>query len=151
MNDVFNDLHTVMRGENNVFNFLSDEDLKHLSAFFERKIIPAGKYLWDEEIPSDYIAFIVSGEVELKKETELKGKSMILGVYKQGALLMLDLSLRKVTAAADENVTLAIITQKNLEKLIETNPVLGANLLKGMLLKISNRLKRCYDRLVVFF
>jgi CRP-like cAMP-binding protein len=151
MNEVLNDLYTIMRGENNVFNFLTDEDVKYLSAFFERRIIPAGKHLWDEEIPSDYIAFIVSGEVELKKETEFKGNKIVLGVYKQGTALMLDLSLRKVIAEAHEDVTLVIITQENLDKLIETNPVLGAKFLKGMLLKISHRLKRCYDRLMVFF
>jgi CRP-like cAMP-binding protein len=151
MNSVLDDLYTVMRGENNVFNFLSDDDLKYLSNYFERKVIPAGKYLWDEEIPSDYIAFIVSGEVELKKETEFKGKRMVLGVYRQGAILMLDLSVKKVLAEVDEDVTLAIITQKNLDKLIKTNPMLGAKLLQGMLIKISHRLKRCYDRLIVFF
>jgi len=151
MDDVLNDLFTIMRGENNVFNFLSDEDLKNLSAFFERKSIPAGKYLWDEEFPSDYLAFIVSGKVALKKEMEFKGKHIVLGVYEKGALLMLDLNIKQVKAEADKDVSLVIITQEQLDKLIKTNPVLGANLLKGLLLKISNRLKRCYDRIAVFF
>ena len=151
MNTVLDDLYRAMRGENNIFNALSDEDLKNLSSFFERKIIPEGKYLWDDEMPSDYIALIVSGEVELKKELEFPGKKMVLGVYQQGALLMLDLSVKKVFAEVDEDVTLAIITQENLDKLIKTNPVLGAKLLKGMLIKISHRLNRCYDRLLVFF
>jgi CRP/FNR family cyclic AMP-dependent transcriptional regulator len=151
MDNVLNDLFTIMRGENNVFNFLTDEDLKNLSTFFAPKIIPAGKYLWDEEILSDYIAFIISGKVELKKETEFKNKNVLLGVYQKGAVLMLDLSLKKVTAEAHDDVMLVIITQENLDRLIETNPVLGAKLLKGLLLKISNRLKRCYDRIIVFF
>ncbi len=70
MNDVFKDLCSSMKGKKSVFNFLSDEDLKNLSAFFESKNIPTGETLWKEEDPFDYIAFIVSGKVEIKKETE---------------------------------------------------------------------------------
>lgn len=151
MNDVLKDLRTSMKGEKSVFNFLSDEDIKNLSAFLESKNIPAGETLWKEEDPCDYIAFIVSGRVEIKKETEYKGKNVIVGIYSNGALCILDDSLKKVTAVALEDVSLAIITQKNLDKLIATNPRLGAKLLKGMLLTVSDRLRKSFDRLTVFF
>lgn len=151
MNYVLNDLNIVMRGENNPFNFISDEELEYLSEFFVQRNLQTGKHLWDEEILSDYLAFIISGEVELKKETEFKGGKIVLGVYKQGALLMLDLSMQKVFAEAHKDVSLLIITQESLDRLIETNPKLGAKLLKGMLMKISRRLERCYDRIAVFF
>jgi CRP/FNR family cyclic AMP-dependent transcriptional regulator len=98
----------------------------------------------------DYIAFIVSGRVDIKKETEFEGKELVVGKYSKGALC-LDDSLRRVTAEALEDVTLAIITQKNLDKLIDTNPQLGAKLLKGMLLTVSSRLRQSFDRLAVFF
>ncbi|MBE0425598.1 MAG: hypothetical protein IBX72_03005 [Nitrospirae bacterium] len=39
MNDVFKDLGISLKGERSVFNFLSNEDLKNLSAFFESKNI----------------------------------------------------------------------------------------------------------------
>jgi|SRR3972149_3126631 len=151
MNNVLKNLHTSMKGEKSVFNFLSDEDLKNLSAFFESKNIPAGETLWKEEDPFDYIAFIVSGRVEIKKETEFKGKNVIVGIYSNGALCILDDSLKKVTAVALEDVSLAIITQRNLDKLIDTNPGLGAKLLKGMLLTVSDRLRKSLDRIVTFF
>jgi cytochrome c553 len=51
MNDVFKDLGISLKGEKSVFNFLSDKDLKNLSAFFESKNIPAGETLWKEEDP----------------------------------------------------------------------------------------------------
>jgi len=66
---------------------------------------------------------------------------VIMGIYNQGALCILDYSLRKVTAVALEDVSLEIITQTNLDKLIDTNPRLGAKLLKGMLLSIYFFLK----------
>ena len=151
MNDVFKDLGTSLKGEKSVFNFLSVEDLKNLSAFFESKNIPAGETLWKEEDPFDYIAFIVSGRVEIKKEAEFGGMNVIMGIYSNGALCILDDSLKKVTAVALEDVSLAIITQENLDKLIDTNPGLGAKLLKGMLLTVSDRLRKSLDRIVTFF
>ena len=51
MNDVFKDLGISLKGEKSVFNFLSDEDLKNLSTFFESKNIPAGETLWKKEDP----------------------------------------------------------------------------------------------------
>ena len=151
MKEVFKDLGITLKGEKSEFHFLSDEDLKNLSAFFESKHIPEGETLWKEEDPFDYIAFIVSGRVEIKKETEYKGKNVIVGIYSKGALCILDESLKKVTAIALEDVSLAIITQKNLDTLIATNPGLGAKLLKGMLLTVSGRLRKSFDRLTVFF
>jgi CRP-like cAMP-binding protein len=140
-----------MKGKKSVFNFLSDEDLKNLSAYFESKNIPAGETLWKEEDPFDYIAFIVSGRVEIKKKMEFGDINVIMGIYSKGALCILDDSLRKVTAIALEDVSLAIITQESLDKLIATNPGLGAKLLKGMLLTVSDRLRKSFDRIVTFF
>lgn len=151
MMDILGGLGTSSEGEKSVFNFLRDDDLKNLSAFFESKHIPEGETLWKEEDPFNYIAFIVSGRVEIKKETEYEGKNVIMGIYSKGALCILDESLKKVTAIALEDVSLAIITQENLDKLIATNPALGAKLLKGMLLTVSDRLRKSFDRLTVFF
>jgi cytochrome c553 len=55
MNDVFKDLGISLKGEKSVFNFLSDEDLRNLAAFFEGKNIPAGETLWKEEDPFSII------------------------------------------------------------------------------------------------
>ncbi len=151
MLDIFRGLGTSAEGEKSVFNFLSDDDLKNLSAFFESKNVPEGEALWKEEDPFDYIAFIISGRVEIKKETEFGDMNVIMGIYSKGALCILDDSLRKVTAVSLEDVSLAIITQKNLDKLIAANPALGAKLLKGMLLTVSDRLRKSFDRLTVFF
>jgi CRP/FNR family transcriptional regulator, cyclic AMP receptor protein len=151
MKEIFKDLGITLKGEKSEFHFLSDEDLKNLSAFFESKYIPAGEALWKEEDPFNYIAFIVSGRVEIKKEAEFGGMNVIVGIYSKGALCILDESLKKVTAVALEDVSLAIITQENLDNLIATNPGLGAKLLKGMLLTVSGRLRKSLDRLTVFF
>ena len=140
-----------MKGKMSVFSFLSGKDIENLSAFFESKHILAGETLWKREDPFDYMAVIASGRVEIKKEAEFGGMNVIMGIYTNGALCILDDSLRKVTAVALEDVSLAIITQESLDKLIVTNPGLGAKLLKGMLLTVSDRLRKSFDRIVTFF
>jgi CRP/FNR family cyclic AMP-dependent transcriptional regulator len=145
------DLYPSIQGEESVFNFLSYEDFKELSAFLEAKYIPAGQTLWKEDDPFDYSAFVVSGKVEIRKETEYGGMRVVVGMYGKGALCILDDSLRKVTALALEDVSLVIITRENLDKLIAAHPALGAKLLKEMLLTVSDRLRNSFDRLVTFF
>jgi len=54
MKEVFKDLGISLKGEKSEFHFLSDEDLKNLSAFFESKYIPEGETLWKEEDPCNY-------------------------------------------------------------------------------------------------
>jgi len=151
MTGVFEDLYASMKEDKSVFGYISDEDIKELSTFFEIKNIPAGETLWKKEDPYDYIAFIVSGKVDIKKETEFQGKELVVGKYSKGALCILDDSLRRVTAEALEDVTLAILTQENLDKLIATRPGLSSKLLRGMLRTVSRRLRQSFDRLAVFF
>lgn len=155
MKDVLNELCTCMIGENSVFNFLSTEDLKELRAFFECKTVLAGEILWNEGDTCNYVAFIVSGRIEIKKETEFRGKHVVVGVLGRGsiigALCVLDNSPRAVTAVALEDVSLLIISLEKFEELINLHPVLGSQLMKGMLLSVSTRLKKSYDRLSKFF
>ena len=78
---------------------------------------------------------------------------MIVGIYSKGVLCILDNSLKNVTAVALEDVkmSLVITIQENLDKLIATNPGLGSKLLRGMLLTVSDRLRKSFDRIVTFF
>jgi len=155
MKDVFDELCTCMKEELNAFNFLRAEDLKELSGFFKCKSVAAGEILWNEGDFCDYVAFIVSGRVEVKKETEFKGKQVVVGIYSRGAvvgeLCILDGSPRAVTAVALEDVSLVLITREDFDKLINKHPELGAQLMKGMLLSVSKRLKSSFARLATFF
>lgn len=155
MNEVYDNLCTVLKDQLDSFVFLNPEDLSRVSGFFECKQLPAGSILWNEGDTCEYVAFIISGRVEIMKKTDLKKNSLVLGIYSKGtfvgALCILDDSPRAVTAAALDDLSLMLITQKNFEKLNTLHPDLGAKLMKGMLLSVSKRLKRSYDRLVQVF
>jgi CRP-like cAMP-binding protein len=153
--DDYGDFCKFYEEEDGVFSFLCEDDCRKLSRFFEQKTVAAGEKLWAENDPSDYSAIIVSGRVELKKNTAFKGNRIVVGTYTRGAIVgelcILDNNPRAVTAEASEDVSLLQISKTNFDKLIEEYPEQGTQLLKGMLFSVSKRLKGCYDRLVSVF
>ena len=144
-----------MIGENSAFRFLCGENMNELSKYFQAKTIKAGETLWEEGDRSGYVAIICSGRIEIKKQTEIKGKHVVMGIYSRGAVVgalgILGGRPRAVTATAPEEVSLVMINHENFEKLIENNPELGSKLLKGVLLSVSIRLRKSFERLATFF
>lgn len=155
MKDVFGELCNCMKEKLSALSFLRANDLKELCGFFKCKNVAKGETLWNEGDICDYVAFIVSGRVEVKKETDFKEKQVIVGIYSNGAIVgelcILDGSPRAVTAVALEDVSLVLITRENFNKLIDEYPELGAQLMKGMLLSVSIRLRSSFARLAAIF
>jgi CRP-like cAMP-binding protein len=155
MKEVFGELCSLLRDENSVLSFLCTDDFNKLSHFFENKNIAAGEKLWSEKDTCNYTAIILSGHVELLKGTEFKGQRVVVGLFGRGTIIgelcILDDSPRAVTALARDDVSILLITKKNLDRLIIEYPELAAHLLRGMLYEVSKRLKGCYDRLLSIF
>ncbi|MEN8264716.1 MAG: cyclic nucleotide-binding domain-containing protein [Nitrospirota bacterium] len=155
MKDILNELCSYMKNELNAFCYLCSDDAKLLSGYFECRNVKAGETLWKEGDSCDYVAFITSGRLEVNKETEFEGKSVIVGLYSKGAfvgeLCILDGSPRALTAVAREDVSLVVITQKSFNELVNKHPELGVQLLKGMLLSVSKRLRKSFGRLAAIF
>jgi CRP-like cAMP-binding protein len=97
----------------------------------------------------------MSGRLEVKKETEFQGKQVIVGVYREGTLVgdlcILDGRPKSVTAVAIEDANLLLLSRDSFEKLLTEHPRAAANLLKGMLLAVSTRLSKAYERLTSIF
>lgn len=153
--DMYDELCECMEGEQNVFTFLDAKDLRGLCGYFQCRTVQAGEILWKEGDPCDYMAFVVSGRVEVKKQTEFEGKHVVVGLFSKGsiigALCILDNSPRAVTAVALEDGTILTMSRDNFEKLMNSHPELGAKLMKGMLLSTSVRLRKSFERLAAFF
>ncbi len=155
MKNILNELCGCMKDEFSAFCYLGSDDEKILSNYFECRNVKAGETLWKEGDFCDYVAFITSGRIEVKKETEFEGKPVIVGIYAKGAfvgeLCILDGSPRALTAVAMEDVSLVVITQKSFNELLSKYPELGVQLLKGMLLSVSKRLRKSFGRLAAIF
>ncbi|UCE79345.1 MAG: cyclic nucleotide-binding domain-containing protein [Nitrospiraceae bacterium] len=155
MNNVSKKLSAYSEDDLSAFSFLSPDDLKKVAPFFQYKKFPSKKILWKEGDPCDYMAFIVSGRVKIKKKTKLKGNQVVLGIHGKGAYIgalgILDNSPRAVTAQAMGNVSVVLISQKDFDMLSKKHPDLGAALMKGMFVAVSKRLKSSFNRLVAVF
>jgi len=153
--DVPGTICECMKAEHNIFSFIDDETAKGLCGYFRCSTAEAGEVLWTENSPCEYMAIIVSGRVEIKKQTEFEDRYILVGVIGSGSIVgslcILDGQPRAVTAEALEDLQLLTITRAKLEELISENPEVGVKLMKGILLSVSMRLRKCFDRLTTFF
>ncbi len=138
-----------------VFSFLKEDELKTVAHFFTCKTLPANTTVWKEGEPGDYAAFIVSGKVQVTRETEFKANKVVLGIYGRGsyigAMSVLDDTPRSTTAVALESVCIVIITKNNFDRLTLEHPSCSTALMKGMLLTVSKSLNNSIDRLITIF
>lgn len=144
-----------MKRELGFFSFLSEADLEEVSPFFNCRMVKAGARVWTSGDPSAYVAFIVSGRVQIKVDTEFPGKQVVVGVFSRGAAIGVSCTVseraRNTTAQAMEDTGLLLISHENFNQLIDRQPRLGVKLLQGMLLSESTRLHKAYARLAAVF
>lgn len=144
-----------MKRELGFFSFLTDSELGEVSSYFNCRAVKAGGIVWASGDSSAYVAFIVSGRVQLKIDTEFPGKQVVVGVFSRGAAIGASCTVnqnpRTSTARAMEDVGLIIITHENFDTLVELHPRLGVKLLQGMLLSETTRLQKAYARLASIF
>jgi len=144
-----------MKRELGFFSFLSESDLGDVSGFFNCRTVAARTNLWHAGDSSDYIAFIISGRVQIKVDTEFPGKQVVVGVFSRGSVIgsscAVDTATRFTTAMAMEDAGLILLAHDNFNRLIDDHPLIGSKLLKGMLLSEANRLQKAYMRLASIF
>lgn len=139
-----------------LFHLLSDEEVELIAGYFEIALFPEGAVLFREGEPGDYIGFIVSGAVEVKKQTEFKGKEIVLATLKKGSFVG-EMSLmghgepRSATVVVLEDTELVILKRDALDTLIEQHPRIGIKILKGLNQILTIRLRKTVERLTSLF
>ncbi len=145
----------IMKEELSFFPFLEKEDLAGMPCYFEPWKVKKGEVLCREGDPCTYVAFIVSGRLEIKKETEFKGKEFVVGIYSAGTMVgelcIVDEHPRPFTAVALEDSELIRMSKDNFEKMLAEEPALGVKFLRGLLLSSSIRLRKSFDRMASIF
>lgn len=144
-----------MKQELRCFSFLSDVELGKITPFFSCRMVSAKDDLWRSGDIESYMAFIISGRIQLKVDTEFPGKQVVVGVFSRGAVIgtssVLNHHPRTTTARALENAGLVLLDRENFEAMVEAHPQIGIKLLKGVLLSETHRLSRAYARLASIF
>jgi CRP-like cAMP-binding protein len=137
-------------------------DIDRFAGFFTLKKLFAGDILFREGDDADSIAFIVSGRLEVKKQTEFPGKYFVLSILGKGsfigekAIIGKGLTkegpmLRTATATALEETCLAVLKKDAFEEILERSPDIAAGLLRALLYELSSRLNGANGRMAAVF
>ncbi|OHB25007.1 MAG: hypothetical protein A2X84_12685 [Desulfuromonadaceae bacterium GWC2_58_13] len=155
MNRLPADVCARMKNDLRFFRFLSEADTAILAPYFLCRQTSAGDVLWTEGDPATVAAFVMSGKIEEKKNTEFEGRQVVVGVYTQGSVIgefsLIDGLPRAVTAVCLEDAQLLLLPKEKLDQLLVDHPEIGIKLLKGVLLTLSIRLRKSFDRLASIF
>ncbi len=138
-----------------IFSFIGDDDAEKVIPFFDSVDYPVGAVIFKEGEAGDFIGFVVSGKLEVKKQTEFKGNQLIIALLSSGALVgelsIFDQHKRSATVEAVEDTTMLILRNKALDALIQQHPYTGIKLLKGLIRILSLRLRKATERLTTIF
>jgi len=138
-----------------IFSLLDDEDIENIVPFFHLVECPSKTVVFREGDPGDFIGFILSGKVEVKKQTEFKGNQLIIALLSKGAMVgelsMFDKRQRSATVEAVEDTTLLLLRNEELDALIQQYPFTGVKILKGLIRILSLRLRKATERLTTIF
>ncbi len=137
-----------------IFQLLNDNELEKIVPLFKKIDCPAGTVIFNEGEPGDFIGFVISGKLEVKKHTEFN-KQIILAILSKGSfageLSMISGQSRSATVAALENSSLLILGREELNSFIQHYPDIGIKILRGIIRTISIRMRKNVERLVSIF
>jgi CRP/FNR family transcriptional regulator, cyclic AMP receptor protein len=138
-----------------IFYLFDDEDIDKIVPFFELCDYPAGSIIFKEGDPGDFIGFVLSGKLEVKKQTEFKGNQLIIALLTKGAMVgelsMFDKHQRSATVEAVEDTSFIIFRSESMESLMQQHPYTGIKILKGLIRVLSLRLRKATERLTNIF
>ncbi|MEW6218631.1 MAG: cyclic nucleotide-binding domain-containing protein [Thermodesulfobacteriota bacterium] len=134
-----------------VFRFLSPEEAVALCAFLDYRQYPAGSIVIREHDPGDFMAFLVRGRLEARKETSFPGKFMTVAVFDPGTMVgemaVIHEQQRSATVVARDDAVCLVLGREAMDELLVLHPALGIKILKRMLYVLSLRLKEADERL----
>ena len=133
------------------FSYLSDDQMDKIMSYIEPLELKAGEILFEEDEKGDYVCFIISGSLEVMKMTTWKNLTTVIATLYEGSCIgemaLIDHAPRSATIRAYENTNLAILTQKAFDVMVESEPQLGVNILKGVAQTLSDNLRVTTDKL----
>ena len=144
-----------LKDELKIFHLLDDEEIEKLAHYFEKITFPAGTVLFKEGETADFFGFVVSGKLEVKKETEFEEKQIVLAILEKGAIVgelsLIGINTRTATTVALQDSELFTISNEQLEQFIQKYPYTGIKILKGLIRVMSLRFRKTVERLTTVF
>ncbi len=133
------------------FPYLLPEECKILCEFLEYRKCAKDEVFIHQGDPGDFMGFLLSGKLAIKKETNFPGKFVLVAILESGSLVgeisVVEKNPRTATVVAMEESEILILPHSKTQKLIEENPLLAIKLLKKIIRVLGARLQRSSSRL----
>lgn len=143
------------KDELKLFYLLNKEEMGQIVPYFETVHYPKGSILFNEGDSGDFIGIVISGRLEVKKQTEFKGHEIVIALLGKGSfvgeLSVADQQPRSATVVALEDSKLLILTRETLDSIMEAYPYIGIKILKGLIRILAIRLRKTVERLTIIF
>jgi len=138
-----------------IFHLLDPEEMEQILPYFEVMDCPAGTTIFKEGDEGDYACFIAAGQFEVKKQTEFKGKQVIIALLGKGSIVgemsLIDQHPRSATVVSRVDSKLIILRREAVESISRKFPHIGIKILKGLNRVLSMRLRQTVERLIGIF
>lgn len=138
-----------------ICQMLNDEQRQQIGKYLEVVRYPTGATLFTQGEPGDYVGVVLSGKLEVKKQTEFEGRQIIIAILERGAfvgeLSLVDEQPRSATVTALADAELVVLNRDALEDLLQQYPQAGIAFLKGVNRILSIRLRKAVDRIAEVF
>ncbi len=139
-----------------LFQLLNSEEVDMALPFFDLLQFKKGETVFNEGDKGDYVGVIMQGHLEVKKQTDFKGRQVIIAALKEGSFvgemsLVNEKEPRSATVSASEDSELIALTRASMNSLIEQHPSIGAKILQGLNQVLAIRLRKAVERLASIF
>ena len=133
-----------------LFDRIESEQIKTIATHMEIMTLDEGQQLFAEGEHGDYVCFIVSGTLEVFKQSQHGRMIFVSTLYRGrsiGEMALTDTFPRSATVIARTPCTLLVITREGFDQILEECPRAGVSLLKSLSRVLSLYLRRTSGQL----
>ncbi|MGD0169984.1 MAG: cyclic nucleotide-binding domain-containing protein [Smithella sp.] len=127
-----------------IFRDLDKKELETIQKHIFEQNVKKDSILFVEDMPGEFLYIILSGRVDIVKETIDKEKIVLASMGANeiiGEMSLIDSQPRSATGVTSENSVLLVIKKQNFDEMLQSDPRIAAKLLMGLLKTISRRLR----------
>ncbi len=133
-----------------VFDNFNVTELSNLARYMSYIHLQQGEYLFTEGDLGTFMGFVVTGVLEVYKQTET-GEDIILARLARGSsigeMAIMDKAPRSATVIAKQPTTLLTLTEQNFDVLAKKHPETGIKVIRKIARLLSLNMRRTSSRL----
>ncbi len=127
-----------------IFNDLDKKELELVHKHVFEQSVKKDSVLFVEGMPGELLYIIMSGHVEIIKNTKENGKIVLATMGANdiiGEMSLIDSEPRSATGRTSEDSVLLVIKKQSFNEILQSDPRIAVKVLTGLLKVISRRLR----------